>query len=328
MSDPYISVIIPVYNRTQYVGEAINSVLNQTLSKDKYEIIVVSNVDLPEREGVKIIKSNERWLGPKIAQGIEEAKGNIISLLEDDDLFLPNKLEVVYKVFKENKELGLFKNPVKYVNDQGKEWLNAFPKEPMLISHKNLNPEVLGQALRKYELGLYNSSLSFKKENILDYLNYLKEIKLVVDNFISYFFLFTSQVIIWNQTLSVLRVSSDSASRKLANLDQYIEHMNFYQRIIYEDYIIIYKALENSNFKEFFEKYVNFQKIIAKLWSKNQNEIKLSLKDVFNAMPLYDPKFPRWKIILAYLASFMPYFLKRKLIYEKFYRKELKNLKF
>jgi len=57
---PYISVIIPVYNSIQYVWEAINSVLNQSLDKDKYEIIIVSNTDLQEREGVKIIKSNER----------------------------------------------------------------------------------------------------------------------------------------------------------------------------------------------------------------------------------------------------------------------------
>jgi len=110
--DPYISVIITVYNRTQYVNETINSVLNQTLNRDKYEIIVVTNVDVPEREGVKIIKSNERWLGPKIAEGILNARGEVICLLEDDDLFLHNKLETVYKAFNEHPKLGLFKNPM------------------------------------------------------------------------------------------------------------------------------------------------------------------------------------------------------------------------
>jgi len=88
MPIPYISVIIPAYNRIQYIGEAVNSVLNQTLSRDKYEIVVVTNMDLPDREGVKIIKSNERWQGPMIIQGIEEARGEVIALLDDDDLFL------------------------------------------------------------------------------------------------------------------------------------------------------------------------------------------------------------------------------------------------
>jgi len=95
-------------------------VLNQTLGRDKYEIIVVTNVDLPEMEGVKIIKSNERWLGPKIAQGIEETKDEVISLLDDDDLFLPNKLEIIYKIFNENEKVWLVKNPFKWVNELGK----------------------------------------------------------------------------------------------------------------------------------------------------------------------------------------------------------------
>ena len=107
MEEPYISVIISVYNRTQYINEAINSVLNQTLDKNKYEILVITNVDLPERDGIRIMKTNERWYGASIVQAINNARGEVISILDDDDLFLPNKLEVVYKVFKENKDLGL-----------------------------------------------------------------------------------------------------------------------------------------------------------------------------------------------------------------------------
>jgi glycosyltransferase involved in cell wall biosynthesis len=38
-----ISVIIIAYNRKRYIINAINSALNQTLSKDKYEIIVIKN---------------------------------------------------------------------------------------------------------------------------------------------------------------------------------------------------------------------------------------------------------------------------------------------
>jgi len=45
-------------------------------------------VDLPDRERVRIIKSKGRWLGPKIAQAIEEAKDEVISLFEDDNLLL------------------------------------------------------------------------------------------------------------------------------------------------------------------------------------------------------------------------------------------------
>jgi len=310
---PYISVIIPVYNRTQYVGEAINSVLNQTLDKDKYEIVVVSNVDLPEREGVKIIKSNERWQGPKFAQAIEEAKGEIISFLDDDDLFLPNKLEVVYKVFRENEKIGLFKNPVKWVNELGKEWLDPLPREQITLSSKDLIEAV------KYKVWFNSSSLSFRKRDILNYLDYLKEVKLVIDAFIGFLFLFTSQVVVWNQPLSVYRVLSTSTSRKLSSLDQYIEHRRMLEGIAYEDYLTLYKVLGSE-----VEKIVNYQKIVTKLWSKDQ--VKVSLKEVFNSLSIDDPKASKLKILSLYLASFLPYSLKR-VVYKRFYEKELKKLK-
>ena len=326
--NPFISVIIPVYNRTQYVGEAIDSVLKQTLDRDKFEIVVVTNVDLPERDGVKIIKSNEKWLGPKIVQGIEEARGEVISLLEDDDLFLPNKLEVMYKIFKEKEKIGLFKNLIKWINANGREWLDPLPQEPIEVTHKDLRLDMLGDLISKYGVGFNNSSMSFRKEHIYKYLNYLNEIKLIVDKFIGFIFLFTSQVVIWNQPLSIYRVLSDSATYKLGNLDHYLEHKRNFQKIVYEDYVTTYKALKNTGFEEFLEKYIYFQKIIVKLLSKNKGEMKVTLKEAFKAVPLHNPKAPRWRILSAYLASFLPYSLKKKLIFEYFYKQELKDLKF
>jgi len=39
----YISVIITAYNRKEFLLDAFNSALNQTLSRDKHEIIVTKN---------------------------------------------------------------------------------------------------------------------------------------------------------------------------------------------------------------------------------------------------------------------------------------------
>jgi len=323
--DPYISVLILVYNRTQYVGDAINSVLSQTLDKDKYEIIVLTNVDLPERDGVRIVKYNERWVGPEIAQGIEEARGEVISLLDDDDLFLPNKLEVVYKVFKENEKLGFLKDPIKYRNERGKEWLGVVPKEPLVSTPKDLNPDKVSEFIFKYGVGVQNSSMSFRKEFIKEYLSYLREVKLALDNFIGFLFLFTQQVMIWNQPLTVYRVGSASASHRLASLDQFIEHARFYLKINYEDDIVIRNAIKNSGFEELMEKRINYKKIAIKFWSKNPREVKLTWKEIFNAAPLHKPRMSRWKVLAYYLASYAPYFLKKKLIFERYYKRELKK---
>jgi glycosyltransferase involved in cell wall biosynthesis len=42
---PLITVILTAYNRRRYLEEAINSTLNQTLSKEFYEVIVIKNFE-------------------------------------------------------------------------------------------------------------------------------------------------------------------------------------------------------------------------------------------------------------------------------------------
>jgi len=100
-----ISVIIPTYNRFQYLLNAIKSVKEQTYKN--IEIIVVNDASTePEYlthnwDGVNIIhlpKNSRQVKGyPCVGyvrnQGIKAAKGNYIALLDDDDIFLPTKLQ-------------------------------------------------------------------------------------------------------------------------------------------------------------------------------------------------------------------------------------------
>ncbi len=95
---PLVSVIIPVYDRIQYVGEAISSVLAQ--SYENHEIIVVddgSRVDIKNclaayRDKVKFISQPHK--GPSAARntGVNAAAGKYIAFLDDDDFFEPDKL--------------------------------------------------------------------------------------------------------------------------------------------------------------------------------------------------------------------------------------------
>ncbi len=43
MENPFISVIITAYNRKEFILEALQSAVNQTLKRDKYEIICIKN---------------------------------------------------------------------------------------------------------------------------------------------------------------------------------------------------------------------------------------------------------------------------------------------
>lgn len=68
---PVISVIITVYERDKFLKDALNSVLNQTIDNDKYEIIVVGKLQNKEileflnKERITFIENWEKPIGPK-----------------------------------------------------------------------------------------------------------------------------------------------------------------------------------------------------------------------------------------------------------------------
>ncbi len=102
--DNFISVIVTIHDRTEFYKEAIESALNQTLNKSHYEIIVVHYIDIEKKlDQVRYIKCDQVDVGGKLSIGIENAKGNIISFLEDDDKFFPDKLKFVYDTFEDKR---------------------------------------------------------------------------------------------------------------------------------------------------------------------------------------------------------------------------------
>ena len=112
---PYISVIITAYNRKEFLLSAIKSVLNQTLDKKYYEIIVIKNFQ--DKNIDNFINENkikhilmEGTMGEFLYKGISEANGEIISFLDDDDLFFENKLDIVYKEFKKDNNIVYYHN--------------------------------------------------------------------------------------------------------------------------------------------------------------------------------------------------------------------------
>ena len=113
---PYISIIIIAYKREEFLLNAIKSVINQTLDKKYYEIIVIKNftdntIDTYIKNyHIRGIVSKEESLFGKLVEALNIANGQIISFLEDDDLFSSDKLEIVYNKFKDNNNLCYYHN--------------------------------------------------------------------------------------------------------------------------------------------------------------------------------------------------------------------------
>jgi len=116
---PYITVLIVAYNYGRFIEECIDSALAQDYPSEKFEILVVddgSTDDTAERVrkyGLKVryfCKPNGGQASALNA-GFAAACGEIISLLDADDYFFPNKLTRVAEVFERDPDLGMFYHP-------------------------------------------------------------------------------------------------------------------------------------------------------------------------------------------------------------------------
>ena len=111
MNQPKVSVIIPTFNRTHYLREAIASIMAQTVPVD--EIIVVDDGSTDDtRKMVMAYGHPVRYLwqknqGPSAARnhGIREAKGDWIAFLDSDDLWVPEKNKIQMEFIRLNSHL-------------------------------------------------------------------------------------------------------------------------------------------------------------------------------------------------------------------------------
>lgn len=101
-----VSVIIPTYNRANYLGEAIDSILNQDIQNCRIELIVVNDgstdntKEVVETYGnrVRYIYQDNRGAGPARNRGIDAATGEWVAFLDSDDRWLPGKLSLQFCV--------------------------------------------------------------------------------------------------------------------------------------------------------------------------------------------------------------------------------------
>lgn len=101
-SAPFISVILPVFNAEQFVGQAIESILQQTF--DDFELIAIDdgstdhslkilNKYASADRRIKIISREHQGLVVSLNQGVDLARGQWIARMDADDISLPQRFE-------------------------------------------------------------------------------------------------------------------------------------------------------------------------------------------------------------------------------------------
>lgn len=98
--NPTVSVIIPTYNRDEFVAEAVDSVLRQTMPEVECIVVNDGSTDSTARElsrisdsRLMVVDQENKGVSAARNAGIANAAGSFIALLDSDDYWLPEKLE-------------------------------------------------------------------------------------------------------------------------------------------------------------------------------------------------------------------------------------------
>ena len=109
-SHPLVSVVIPTYNRCEWLSRAIDSVLGQTYTR--FELIVVDDGSTDETSdllkaygrNIRVIRQENTGVSGARNAGIRTARGELIALLDSDDSWLPEKLEHQVNFFRSSAD--------------------------------------------------------------------------------------------------------------------------------------------------------------------------------------------------------------------------------
>ena len=133
-----LSIIIPVYNVEKYIRLCIESIYNQNLEEDSFEVILIN--DGTKDKSIEIIADiinqhsnitviNQANQGASVARnnGIAIAKGEYIFMPDPDDLLFENSLSVLLKKALETKADIVIADFLEMTNEEIKQ--NIFPPQ-------------------------------------------------------------------------------------------------------------------------------------------------------------------------------------------------------
>lgn len=136
---PVVSVIIPTYNYSRYLREAVESVRAQSFHEWECLVIddgstdetdkVLSDLVLEEPRVVAIAQPNLGLSGARNT-GLRRARGRFIQFLDADDLLSPGKLAAHVHALETMPEVDIVYGPVRYFDDTPPGPLRMTPRDP------------------------------------------------------------------------------------------------------------------------------------------------------------------------------------------------------
>ncbi|MDZ7957761.1 MAG: glycosyltransferase family A protein [Aulosira sp. DedQUE10] len=145
---PLVSIVIPLYNCEKYLAEALDSVFAQTYRP--IEVIVVDDGSTDDSAKIAQTYPSVRYLyqsnqGAAIARnvGIALAEGELIALLDADDVWQPNKISLQVQYLNQYPQIGILATKVYQFFESEVEIPSEFRHDKLLGEQPGMIPSTL-----------------------------------------------------------------------------------------------------------------------------------------------------------------------------------------
>jgi glycosyltransferase involved in cell wall biosynthesis len=183
-----VSVLMPAYNVEEYIGDAIQSVLNQTFTE--FELIVVNNGSHDNTEAVvrsfsdpriRLINEPQRGIAPALNTGLKHARCNYIARFDADDVCHPSRLMVQYHFMQSNPEYIIVGAACDYMDMDGRYIFTHRPEAYADDEIKNIQykicPFIHTSVMYKRNIILENGGYCENAHSFEDHILWLKILK-------------------------------------------------------------------------------------------------------------------------------------------------------
>ncbi len=202
-----VSIVILCYKRDNFILDAVSSVKNSESDQFRTEIVVVKSFHNPSIEknlselNVKVVHNDSAIIGIRFGEALKITRGEIIFLLDDDDIFFQGKIQTHMTLYKKYSQIDYIANGYDTIDSDGNKVkanirkrsrsLRSLQSDELLFERGSNLCDII-YAIKALDMGFNSSRVSFRRSAIMPYLEYLRNIEINLDTglfFVAFYFL-------------------------------------------------------------------------------------------------------------------------------------------
>jgi glycosyltransferase involved in cell wall biosynthesis len=179
---PKVSVLMSVYNGSQYLRESIESILNQTFTDFEFIIIndcstdntweILNEYAIQDQRLVLISNPENLGLTKSLNKGLQVAKGEYIARQDADDISLPQRLETQASLLNKHSDIALVSCNIEIINSEGC---------PIEKYHRSCESDLVGWYLLFYNHLGGHSQVIFRRDIVMNLGGYCENYRYAQD---------------------------------------------------------------------------------------------------------------------------------------------------